>query len=355
DTSAALRESPLLDADEDAGEELAAAADDVSPIDPSFLEVRRVAAVMRDVLPDAYLESLLQDITAEQIDIGEPSAQTRTPRRMREPRRRVVPASADDADDFQLRFDEQHSDAPETVDALPDEEADMETDGSSGHSRSRRHLRRGRSRDTARAAPDSFENTTEELAHQFTQMLQGTQGRIRYKQQAENAQAGTSEFRGRRGIAAEDPSELERDKANNRVEFSQSNAGSPPPEDSASDIENNDDAVQLRSLRQYKPLVLEPAAADSDWEQQQDEAGVDRARSKRRRQDTSTPQKRKTRRSGARRKAHSWWTAEEEDCFVRAVFQHGLRWTLILQHHGPNGVDDNVLRNRNRFNLKDKA
>ncbi|KAJ2080661.1 TTAGGG repeat binding factor [Coemansia sp. RSA 988] len=352
---ATLRESPLLDAEGGAEEDLAAPADDVTPIDPSFQEVRRVAAVMRDVLPDPHLESLLQDITAERIDIGEPSAQTRTPRRMREPRRQVIPASADDKEDFQLRFDDQHSDASEAVDAMPEAEADMETQGSSGHSRNRRSLRRGRSQNMARAGSEPLDSAAEELAHQFVNMLKGPAKLIHYNRQAKTAQPGSDEFRGRRGIAAEDLSVLQEAGANERVAFTPSIAGSPAPEDSASDVENNAKAAERRSLGQYKPLAMRPSSAHLDWEHQQHETDVGRTRTKRKHVDASPARRGKMRKSSAMRRPHSRWTAEEEDCFIHAVFQHGLRWARILYHHGPNGVDDHVLKNRTRFNLKDKA
>ncbi|KAJ2616948.1 TTAGGG repeat binding factor [Coemansia sp. RSA 1365] len=351
---ATSQESPLSDTGVGVDEGLAAVVDDVAPIDPSFLEVRRVAVVMRDVLTDAHLESLLQEISAENIDIGEPSAQTQTPRRMRVAHRQTVLAQADNGDDFQLRFDEQDPDTFEAKDAMPSTEADMDADNSSGHSRSRRRLRRGQSRRKSHDSPDPLDGATEELARQFASTLRRPAGRISYNPQAEAAQSGTGEFRGRRGIAAEDLSVLQGADSEERVAFTPSVAGSPAPEDSVSNGENDDETVGLGALGQYKPLALKPTATDSEYRETQQHK-PSRSRTKRKRKGASTTQVAKMQKGSSVRKATLRWTTEEEECFVHAVFQHGLHWSLILRHHGANGVDDHVLRNRNRFNLKDKA
>ncbi|PIA14296.1 hypothetical protein COEREDRAFT_10493 [Coemansia reversa NRRL 1564] len=353
---ATLRESPLPDAGVGVDEDLAAVPDDVAPIDPSFLEVRRVAVVMRDVLTDAYLDSLLQDISTEHIDIGKPSAQIQTPRRMRVARRQAVSAHADDGDAFRLRFDEQDSDTFGLKDAIPGKEVTTDADNGSGHSRSHRRLLRGQSRRMIHDSPEPIHSVTEELARQFASTLREPAERIRYKPQAEATRAGTGEFRGRRGIAAEDPSVLRSADAEERIAFTPSVAGSPAPEDSVSNGENDDETVGFGALGQYKPLALKPTATDSeDRETQHHRPSRSRMRTKRKRKGASTTQKAKMQKSSAVRKATSRWTAEEEDCFVHAVFQHGLHWSLILRHHGADGVDDHVLQNRNRFHLKDKA
>ncbi|KAJ1961432.1 hypothetical protein GGI12_003256, partial [Dipsacomyces acuminosporus] len=44
-----------------------------------------------------------------------------------------------------------------------------------------------------------------------------------------------------------------------------------------------------------------------------------------------------------------------EECLIRAVFTYGLHWAEIERHHGADGTVDQVLRRRNRVNLKDKA
>ncbi|KAI7834356.1 hypothetical protein BX661DRAFT_52009 [Kickxella alabastrina] len=49
------------------------------------------------------------------------------------------------------------------------------------------------------------------------------------------------------------------------------------------------------------------------------------------------------------------WSTQEEECFIRAAHRYGLNWSTIMYYHGPNGITDNVLRNRTRVHLKDKA
>ncbi|KAJ2703445.1 hypothetical protein H4R19_005313, partial [Coemansia spiralis] len=61
-----------------------ASSGDVAPIDPSFLDERRLAVIMRDVQDDPHLDELMGGIDAEPIDIGEArDTQAGMPRRMR--------------------------------------------------------------------------------------------------------------------------------------------------------------------------------------------------------------------------------------------------------------------------------
>ncbi|KAJ2779106.1 hypothetical protein H4R18_004205 [Coemansia javaensis] len=146
-----------------------------------------------------------------------------------------------------------------------------------------------------------------------------------------------SRFRGRRGIATENLSQL----GNNRIQFTPTPAATPEPDEAAAPGE-------------YRPLQL-GTDHQADRRAQPDarpRAQPDADRRGDRRADA--PQ----RDSGGKRqplRTNNPWTDAEVECLINAVYRHGMRWAVILQHHGPNGIDDTILQHRTRYNLKDKA
>ncbi|KAJ2305288.1 hypothetical protein IWW54_005127, partial [Coemansia sp. RSA 2705] len=214
---------------------------DAGPIDPSFSEERRLAVVLRDALDDVHLDELMQHIDAEHIDVGADQPSTRTPRRMlarRSHQTSPPPEFSLGADDgFQLQFDDEgegNSDSDSS-------EALAATGGTY-------NLRRGKraAPNAARGGGESGANETEVSASDLMRSLAvpAKRTRIRYDRQ-HAGRASPAEFRGRRGIAAEDPASL---RAAERVAFTPSPPGTPEPAS----------AAELAALGQYKPLRLEP-------------------------------------------------------------------------------------------------
>ncbi|KAJ2454412.1 TTAGGG repeat binding factor [Coemansia sp. RSA 2336] len=323
-SSPEAREPPAEPAAEEAQEPdvQAVPGADAGPIDPSFSEERRLAVVLRDALDDVHLEELMEHISAEHIDIDQDQPSSHTPRRMHVLRSRRITVSPpsqqqqqqqqQDEADFSLRFDDSRQDsADEDAQAasshtLPLTDADRAVAGAA--SRMIRAARRPTERKPAERRPAE--------------------------------QKSPSAFRGRRGIPAENLADLRADADANRVEFTPSAPGTPEPAEDAAAAPDHD--ADLAALGQYKPLKLEPrekrarrASSESDTESESD----------------AYQQQRGTRRKRRNRK----WSKEEEECLIRAVFEHGPRWSLIVEHHGSRGTVDQTLRGRTRFNLKDKA
>ncbi|KAJ2760456.1 TTAGGG repeat binding factor, partial [Coemansia nantahalensis] len=283
---------------------------DAAPIDPSFLEERRVAVVLRDVLADPHLAALIDDIDAEPIDIGEALApQTHVARHMQ----------GQHVADSDAAYNDPGSDG--SGDILLDELDD-------GFS----------------AKPDSDEEY--KGRGRYAGMTQGIidalraprPGRVHYDPQQAERQPQSSggqfgEFRGRRGIAAEDPDQLQVADSGGRVEFTpsphpdSSRPASPQPEDSR--------GPKRKRLGQYQPRY-----ADSDTEFDP-------------KHPPGSAKKPAARGKTGRRNVR--WTRQEEECFVKALVEHGPHWSLILEHHGEDGIVDSVLGSRTRGNLKDKA
>ncbi|KAJ1949343.1 TTAGGG repeat binding factor [Linderina macrospora] len=174
-------------------------------------------------------------------------------------------------------------------------------------------------------------------------------------------QIASSQFRGRRGIAAEDLSSVQEDL--NPIGFTPSPRASPEPADSERPSDGStESAVELAGdapragVRQLRPLnltkrgVVPPrqtrrtdhqAASESDSPSDSDS-------------DNAAPQ-RGLKRSWGRKQSYRYWTEAEERCFEQAFSVFGRKWTRILKHHGKNGSVDRILQNRTTVNLKDKA
>ncbi|KAJ2496738.1 hypothetical protein GGH96_005628 [Coemansia sp. RSA 1972] len=384
-------------------EELAAidASEDTGSIDPSFSEERRLAVVLRDAMDDPHLDELMQHINTVRIDIGQEQPATRTPRRMHVTRNHAATPPPqpnignDDDDSFRLMLDEgddEYEEPPSTYaaeDAVAeddvaednvaedaavvehasrrakrqapagtgsDDEYNVELDAENdrGDMRTRRRLKR-RAPAYSTASDDDYSAEPEfapELVKDILQEMKAPvkRTRIRYQHQA-SGRSSPGEFRGRRGIAAEDLAELHDDGDQERIAFTPSEHGSPLPDIDAA----------FESLGQYRPLRMEPRAEAPSTSHQQNAQTpqtvrvIQSARTPQAERATQTEQTSKTRVPVRQRRKHKRWSAEEEECFIKAVFEHGLRWSLIEDYYGTNGTINQILHGRDRVNLKDKA
>ncbi|KAJ1765856.1 TTAGGG repeat binding factor, partial [Coemansia sp. RSA 1287] len=237
-----------------------------------------------------------------------------------------------------------------------DDEYNVELDAEydRGNIRTRRRLKR-RASVNSTASDDDYSAEPEfapELVKDILQEMKAPvkRTRIRYQHQA-SGRSSPGEFRGRRGIAAEDLAELRDDGDQERIAFTPSEHGSPLPDIDAA----------FESLGQYRPLRMEPRVEAPRTSHQQNAQTpqtvrvTQSARTPQAERATQTEQTTNTRAPVRQRRKHKRWSAEEEECFIKAVFEHGPRWSLIEDYHGTNGSIDQVLRGRDRVNLKDKA
>ncbi|KAJ2221218.1 TTAGGG repeat binding factor [Coemansia sp. RSA 518] len=384
-------------------EELAAidASEDTGSIDPSFSEERRLAVVLRDAMDDPHLDALMRHINTVRIDIGQEQPAKRTPRRMHVSRNHAgtpppQPNIGNDDDDFRLMLDEgddEYEDAVAEDDVAEDDVAEdavaeddvaedavdvehasrrvkrrapagtgsddeynveLDAEYDRGNMRTRRRLKR-RASVNSTASDDDYSAEPEfapELVKDILQEMKAPvkRTRIRYQHQA-SGRSSPGEFRGRRGIAAEDLAELRDDGDQERIAFTPSEHGSPLPDIDAA----------FESLGQYRPLRMEPRVEAPRTSHQQNAQTpqtvrvTQSARTPQAERATQTEQTTNTRAPVRQRRKHKRWSAEEEECFIKAVFEHGPRWSLIEDYHGTNGSIDQVLRGRDRVNLKDKA
>ncbi|KAJ2172176.1 TTAGGG repeat binding factor [Coemansia sp. RSA 560] len=384
-------------------EELAAidASEDTESIDPSFSEERRLAVVLRDAMDDPHLDALMRHINTVRIDIGQEQPAKRTPRRMHVSRNHAgtpppQPNIGNDDDDFRLMLDEgddEYEDAVAEDDVAEDDVAEdavaeddvaedavdvehasrrvkrrapagtgsddeynveLDAEYDRGNMRTRRRLKR-RASVNSTASDDDYSAEPEfapELVKDILQEMKAPvkRTRIRYQHQA-SGRSSPGEFRGRRGIAAEDLAELRDDGDQERIAFTPSEHGSPLPDIDAA----------FESLGQYRPLRMEPRVEAPRTSHQQNAQTpqtvrvTQSARTPQAERATQTEQTTNTRAPVRQRRKHKRWSAEEEECFIKAVFEHGPRWSLIEDYHGTNGSIDQVLRGRDRVNLKDKA
>ncbi|KAJ2478492.1 hypothetical protein IWW56_003688 [Coemansia sp. RSA 2131] len=366
------------------------ASEDTGSIDPSFSEERRLAVVLRDAMDDPHLDELMQHIDAVRIDIGQEQPGTRTPRRMHVTRNHTVTPPPqpdignDDDDSFRLMLDEGDDEYEDAVnedvtaeDAVvvdhasrrvkqrapagtgSDDEYNAELDAEAaedarGSRRTGRRLKR-RAPVYSTASDDDYSAEPEfapELVKDILQEMKAPakRTRIRYQHQA-SGRSSPGEFRGRRGIAAEDLAELRDDGDQERIAFTPSVHGSPLP-----DID-----TAFESLGQYKPLRMEPrvdvpsTSHRQNAQTPQTERVAQSVRTPQAERATQTERPTTSRVPVRQRRKHKRWSAEEEECFIKAVFEYGLRWSLIEDYHGTNGSIDQILRGRDRVNLKDKA
>ncbi|KAJ2863782.1 hypothetical protein GGH94_003390 [Coemansia aciculifera] len=178
----------------------------------------------------------------------------------------------------------------------------------------------------------------------------------------------SSDFRGRRGIAAEDVSDLVADNRD-RIVFTPSASNSPVNTERRGNVSVNGrdkHSAAYESLGQYQPLKLvrsmptQNANAGgsgsrgsrgnrdnhSDYSDQSDHSEVRRSTGGRGR---GRGQREKPVQHRVR------WTEAEEECLVRALTEFGPHWALILQHYGEGGSRSRALQHRTRRHLKDKA
>ncbi|KAJ1894093.1 hypothetical protein LPJ66_005391 [Kickxella alabastrina] len=367
-------------AEPEAADELEAAdeQDDIAEhvaIDSSFLEERRVAIVIRDFIDDNHLDRLIEAISADPIDILRPQEQSHTPRRMRVGMRHhhasEAPAPAmptfdvghggigDGDGDFRLKVGEESS----------EDEGALDNNGDAEERTGLRDARRlvslselgdkirranphivanlsanssaspvGKRLETKRRAADNDSNYSEHLSNAddsddtesvIPTMGKSTKrGRIHYEQPAAETAAprASSNFRGRRGIPAEDMSALRR--RDERVDFTPSVEGTPRL--GASHLDEQVSPMMV--LGQYQP------------------------QRRSRNEPTQRPAANSSRHAlPAQNRRRMRWSTQEEECFIRAAHRYGLNWSTIMYYHGPNGITDDVLRNRTRVHLKDKA
>ncbi|KAJ2492550.1 hypothetical protein IWW37_001305 [Coemansia sp. RSA 2050] len=371
---------------------------DVAPIDSSFKEERRVATLLRDVQDDAHLEELIEAIDVEHIDISDLQIQNRTPRRIHPARRHVfaqVPSrpidgdnSSDDSPAFRMDVDEgaeaSHNDsefrpgaeegteasdnssafrlgAEEGAGASDDDsefQLDVEEDAEasvpdspygqavSGRSRSVNLPRR-----LGKRRVDSDSSSESDLDEEELRMAQRIVETIRIPPKRSRQ---SDDLRGRRGIAAEDMSDLVADRSG-RIEFTPSASNSPASvsgrRGNTSSSGRSTLSAEYESLGQYRPLKLvrnRPTQAANaggssrrgNHSDQGDYSDADHGTAGKR----EKPVQHRVR-----------WTEAEEVCLVRALTEFGPQWALILQHYGEGGSRSRVLQRRTRRNLKDKA
>ncbi|KAJ2786395.1 hypothetical protein GGI15_001567 [Coemansia interrupta] len=350
----------------------AAAAGDAASVvpeslaDQSFAETRRVASVMRDVADDAHIDELLATIEHEEIDISTadtPESHARRQMRSRAPSPpHTVPdtgasarrgSSAEEDDGFQLSTgdgalsdDGDDGNVPSgprngSVKTLSERRDEMRQAGT-------RSLRVRRSaariyRDTDDSEVDN-PDAEEDMIRAIQRPTKRT--RVQYSHPDDRGTPGSSRgFRGRRGIAAEDPATFEDE--DDSVRFTPSIQGSPAPSSQEQQHSGPDWSRPYASpgsrLGQYKPVVMvrdEMVQTPSMDGRRTRSAG------------SATP---KPKPKPGRTQKRKRWSPEEERCFISAVHEHGLRWSLILSFHGKYGSVDNVLKGRTREHLKDKA
>ncbi|KAI9504966.1 hypothetical protein BX070DRAFT_250865 [Coemansia spiralis] len=361
------------------------------PIDPSFLEERRVAVLLRDALADVHLDELMTKIDPEHIDISQALTAMRTPKRLHvaqftQEQQAAEDGSGADGSEFRLGTGGEVSDwdaeSNSSINISVRKQAqrrivvDEKSTGANSRGRKRRSVADSEDEYTE-SSDDDYEYTSnrarkpkalrkavfnefaEEGVDQVMSILttSARRNRIQYSS-PKLASSNNGEFRGRRGIAAEDISDLAR--SHMPVKFTQSDYGSPElgdGYDSTSEAEDNrqpnhaeastSESVAIARLGQYRPAQhmrnesvqtddIYSEAGGREWRR---ESSISSSIAR-----TSKPIQRRTR-----------WSQDEEECFVRAVYKYGNSWTTILYHHGLGGVDDEILKRRNRAHLKDKA
>ncbi|KAJ2065356.1 hypothetical protein GGI17_000408 [Coemansia sp. S146] len=380
-----------------------------APIDPSFREERRIATLLRDVLTDAHLEELLESIEAEHIDISDPQVQSRTPRRVHPARRHVfaqVPShgvddggynngdASDNGSEFRLDVEEEAEESmPDSADERAAfgrgkqasmhrrlgkrrvgsdndsefrlEEIEEEAEASvPGNADERAAFGRSKQANTHRRLGkrrvDSDHSSESDLDEEELRMARDIVRTIRVPAKRSHQ---SSDFRGRRGIAAEDMSDLVAD-SRDRIVFTPSASNSPVNTERRGNAGVNGrdkDSGAYESLGQYRPLKLvrsmptrnANAGASgsrdnrdnhSDYSDQSDHSEVRRGTGGRGRGQREKPIQHRVR-----------WTEAEEECLVRALTEFGPHWALILQHYGEGGSRSRALQHRTRRHLKDKA
>ncbi|KAJ2692364.1 TTAGGG repeat binding factor [Coemansia sp. RSA 1285] len=354
-------------------------------IDLSFLEERRVAVLLRDALSDIHLDELMSKIDAEIIDVSKPSTRTRMSERPQlalPVQMEKLPETIDDNEEFRLQIDESGGDREEDH---SDDEQRIGRLRSSDSTPMRTRLRAKRRRVSLGRENGGFEGSGDEQAdiespevgaagenghygrngsaddEMLQRILNGSKGTpkskgVRYHPLRLESSDG-NEFQGRRGISAEDISDLIQSHV--PVQFTQSADELSEPEDSGDDraaaaadgrrrrrlasASSTSERDTRGRLGQYRPIRPAPAR----HEETDDEyfSGGHRLVNGR------MPQR--SRRSTAQHRIR--WTPEEEECFVRAIHKYGNAWKEILRDHGPRGIVDHVLAKRNSVNLKDKA
>ncbi|KAJ2726687.1 TTAGGG repeat binding factor [Coemansia sp. Benny D115] len=262
--------------------------------------VQRVAVFLRDTIADQGVDQLVAAVPSER-----PQITALLGRRSPTPSEEAVDGSdAGDNDSYRIEEPAELAEPAEPVEP---------------QGRARRIVTALKRRRAAEESEEEYVSVSEgeqqqtltAAAERMAQALKQRpkRGRIQYAQPnagAETPMTPPQGFRGRRGIAAEDPATFE--ATEERISFTPSERGSPEA-----------------ALGQYR-AVSTPGTSplgSPDGERQR---------------------QRRTR-----------WTTAEEECFVAAVHTHGLRWSTILDYHGPNGMVDRILRRRTRVHLKDKA
>ncbi|KAJ2095480.1 hypothetical protein GGI16_005191 [Coemansia sp. S142-1] len=372
-----------------------------APIDPSFREERRVATILRDVQADAHLEELLESIEAEHIDISDPQVQSRTPRRILPARRHVfaqVPShhvddggynngnASDNGSEFRLEFEEEEeveasvpgssderavsgrgrqatmhrpsgkrrvdSDNDSEFRLEAEEEAEASVLGSSDEQAvSGRSKQANIRRRLGKRRVDSDHSSESDLDEEELRMARDIVRTIRVPVKRSRQ---ASDFRGRRGIAAEDMSGLIGDNRD-RITFTPSASNSPVNNERRGNGRETH-SVAYESLGQYRPLKLVRSRPfqngntggsrgnRDDYSDHSDHSEVRRGPAGQGRGRREKPIQHRVR-----------WTEREEECLVRALTEFGPHWALILQNYGVDGSRSQVLQHRTRQHLKDKA
>ncbi|KAJ1952141.1 hypothetical protein GGI12_006323, partial [Dipsacomyces acuminosporus] len=243
--------------------------------DASFLEERKVAMLLRDALADTHLEELLDNIDAEHIDVPESRVKrpTAAPQRLGKGWPRGNPDAQPAASPY-LNSADVHSQEQQQqfrIEEASDVGEGEDQDG--GHRRVSQNKRRRAAVDNDDADFEPESDISDEVARiAQTISVPNKRGRIHYEQgpgatpgEAAAEIGGGGEFRGRRGIHAEDMSRYE--VRGDRIQFTPSLHGSPDAEDNQSEVDISTikqfmtpdlaaQATSLRALGQYRPLQM---------------------------------------------------------------------------------------------------
>ncbi|KAJ2854318.1 TTAGGG repeat binding factor [Coemansia erecta] len=328
-------------------------------IDPSFTEERRMATFIRDALSDEHLDMLINAITSDTTDIQ--TMQNQILDRLSadstiDSIREFQARDAQDGDDgFRLDLGDRNDSASDENNSAPAEANGLRSlsEHRNKIALAKRQTRPQTRQLRAKRANVNYSETgidsddDQDYAGQEEDIINviarpKKRGRVQYGRRADDSSQSPrtpNGFRGRRGIPAEDPATF--GDQHERIRFTPSVQGSPSPSSLPSPSQQPEVERSAAYMSPARPLgQYEPARMVRDESVQTPVFG-------------SAASHRKRTRSGPG--VRHRWTQEEEECFIRAVCSYGLKWSLILKYHGPNGSVDQVLRNRTRVHLKDKA
>lgn len=353
---------------------------DTGTIDSSFSEARKMARLIRDITQDAHLEDLLDSVSAEPILISSDQLELAGPQRMQhnieKPTSEDVVAEDrpvnNDTDDFRLEFGGE-DDLYDRLAAVKNEDAaDEEIQPEANDTTTVAGQRRQRSNSES----DYHEITDEEdggasnIVGRVVATSRTKDGRRRITSwNSRDWAANESDARRKTGNITQHVMGQSNKPSLNRPSFSQRGRRQrrdvefTPTPTSNNRIrvpifpqQHGEDGLsqqQSDRLGQYRPNNQARHANDNDNQDDGDEEEEDVDDSYHTAAaDMASRANGRLRKPIQRRRR---WTEDEVECLTKALMEHGPSWTYILQLHGEDGIVNNVLCHRTRFQLKDKA